>query len=168
MSLAISHHPVAIMSTLRANVDRRQYHYELSTFGLLDGVALVKQLALRWVDTLRRLLLVLCRAISPSEPHVATQLAAGARPDSWPTTPAADVAARKRLSAQYGPPLRALLLLIEPEKWKLYAQLSAVAAGVPAANALVLMYAQLPALQPRPSSRVRPASRVSAWPCVLL
>ena len=46
---------------------------------------------------------------------------------------------QKQLSAHYGPLLRLLLLLAEPSKWKLVAQLGAHAAGQPAAQALQLM-----------------------------
>jgi hypothetical protein len=111
---------------------------------MFASAALQKERALHWVTTLRKLLLCACRLLSPSEPHVAALLdevgASAAGTAAAPTaTSTASANTKKRLSVTFGPVLRLLLLLCEPAKWKLVTQLQAVAAGVAAAQALLIM-----------------------------
>ena len=98
------------------------------------SLALNRQLALAWVNSTRRLLLTLCRLLAPG----ASALSAVLAPDASLTASANAAAAKKRLSAHFGPLLRVLLLLCEPDKWKLAAQLGAAgAAGEGACKALL-------------------------------
>ena len=105
--------------------------------------ALRKDFALHWVNTTRRLLLAACRLIAPTEAHVAELLTeVRSLDDKSPQArgaTSASTSTRKRLSATFGPVLRLLLLLAEPDKWKLVAQLNAQDSGKPAANALILI-----------------------------
>ena len=115
---------------------------------MFASTALRKELALHWVSALRRLLIAASRMVHPSEGHVSELLAevctTARSPGKASIAPsqasAAITAAKKRLSVTFGPVLRLLLLLCEPEKWKLVVQLQAAGpAGQPAAQALILM-----------------------------
>ena len=87
------------------------------------SLALNRHLALWWSNTTRRLLLTLCQPALAGAAVLSDLLKA----DASLTASANAAAAKKRLSAHFGPLLRVLLLLCEPDKWKLGAQLSAAA-----------------------------------------
>ena len=113
---------------------------------MFASAALRKELALHWVSVLTRLLQTACRMIAPSEPHVAELLTEVSATDGSSSSRAGAAASsslaansRKRLSVTFGPVLRLLLLLAEPEKWKLITQLAGAPATAPAAQALTLM-----------------------------
>ena len=100
------------------------------------SLALNRHLALWWSNTTRRLLLTLCQLLSPGAAVLSDLLKA----DPSLTASANAAAAKKRLNSHFGPLLRVLLLLCEPDKWKLGAQLNAAGgAGEQAARALGLM-----------------------------
>ena len=91
---------------------------------MFASAALRRELALGWVDALRRLLVACARLVSPAEAPVRSFGGGGG----------ADGA--KRASALFGPALRLLLLAGEPEGWRLTKALSEAAAGAAPAQAL--------------------------------
>ena len=84
--------------------------------------ALRREAAVRWVSTLRRLLLALARLVSPAEPAAAALLS-NVRADAPCSLAESSSGARKALSAHFGPHLRVLLTFGEPAKWRLATQL---------------------------------------------
>ena len=94
------------------------------------AAGLRRELALRWVDTLRRLLLACARLLAAQDEPVRRQAgnASGSKG-----------ACTKELSGRFGPVLRLLLLVGDPAAWRLTQRLSASPAGQPAAGALTLM-----------------------------
>ena len=136
----------AVCRVLVAGLEQEQAHVSFASAGLR------RESARRWVSALRRLLIAVGRLLSPNERAAAALLAdlkigsggsstcAGLSVSAAVSTKAAAaVDARKRLSAHFGPLLRALLLLGEPDKWKLTQQLVALPAGQAGGQALALM-----------------------------
>ena len=135
----------AVCRVLVAGLEQEQAHVSFASAGLR------RESARRWVSALRRLLIAVGRLLSPDERAAAallTDLKIGSGSASGSSScagfslsaavsanAAAAVDARKRLSAHFGPLLRALLLLGEPDKWKLTQQLGAL----PGSQALALM-----------------------------
>ena len=107
---------------------------------MFAAAGLRRELALRWVDTLRRLTLALARQLA----------AAPALSGATPTAAVAVAEARRLLSARFGPVLRLALQLGDPESWKLVTQLAASPASVPASQALMLMSHSATAAAARP------------------
>lgn len=94
------------------------------------AAGLRRELALRWVDTLRRLLLACARLLAAQDEPVRRQAASASGGKG---------ACTKELSGRFGPVLRLLLLVGDPAAWRLTQKLSASPAGQPAAGALTLM-----------------------------
>ena len=122
---------------LKAGLDQEQAPLSFAS------VALKRELAFLWADTLRKLVIAVSRLLSPkTDPSTAallSEMARGGVGGGVVASAAALTTTRNKLSAHMGPLLLILVTLGEPEKWKLTQQLGAVAAGQPASQALVLM-----------------------------
>ena len=123
------HDGVALCTLCRAVVAGMEQEEPALMFA---AAGLRREFALRWVDTLRRLLLACARLLDARDEPVQKQaLAAGMGGPSKQLS--------GQLNGRFGPVLRLLLLAVEPAAWRLVHKLSASPAGQPAAGALTLM-----------------------------